>query len=1061
MHRRSSPMVHRGLCAVHCRFQPPDWLELAHVMGRSYEDQLSGTSGPIHQEEDRTAQERLKKQEDIRIRRIHGDGDASNGADPISDDPIETSYEDIPMEKPVESSHPTDTVQHSRDHSAEDADVNILQIFKRETTEDGDVGNTIVTHTEDSSQLNHEDTAEDTPISEPRDQLVSERKATAQNKNRATVGETPVICESFTTSRQNIYTVLNKKDTQPKSSVEHQHDSVFFTEAVTEDEGILNLDHIVLPDEMIVELKKSLRLRFFEHLEGWFDETVSNSHSIVLAKKEELKSELDLRCHLHQPRGQRIKMDIHNVRAAELRLHSKRVDRHCEGVNEALGNLKEESVLLIEKMKNDTQNFRGKISDMENTFLNTRKSDKLVTLSNSLPSILDNHTSRVQMAMRNYRQHVEEMLGKLCDTNSEFIKSFRLFSEGGNFSPDEIEILRKRLHNASASIASFEGSIMVDLEGLESQCLEQATEVVKKFEDKFQYITTDMIFLENIQQLLTNLQVKIKALVATSNSQSQQINSHLEQLQMKTDACAYPNIDKELVSSQELYAFMKTVMEEVIKRSRYLSCLLDPNSILQEPPLQGPIATASRADVTSRKDEKPTFGTPDSLLNPSRIGKLALDDAAVGVIKDIMKNQRKYAEIHQAQEEGNAGQSTGAVSNHSPPIAPHPPLPPSSGNKKKAGSTERENVPVKFTSPSLRKLVKPTRFDKKYQVFGTKKEESDNFKGLLTSILWESNDQLLYLAEEFYKKKERRPITRPDLLQETFEDCADTLVIKLQSYEKQALEYHNNCVLELREQLEQLEKLMSHVPPLTIRSLREEHFIFMQNSIDSTRQLFVKEIKQGNQTKKEMKNLLRPSLGHPDNWHSLEQICQQEEKRQMEEKIGIDRHTQHLKEFVLESIQHFITSLASLAEHTLLELDEALTVDDVLPAKTEVPKEKLSTLIRRKQAGRPLEDKECHNLIERGCRVWPGISLKDSANTKIGDATGSLATASVTTAKTTSSHISTVAARDAAYMKFLQDAELILTGIEEERTQQHEAAQRWEEWWSQSVLKIKELYSTN
>ncbi|XP_073496702.1 coiled-coil domain-containing protein 180 [Phyllobates terribilis] len=981
--------------------------------------------------------------------------------DPISSSPAATPDDSDPTEEPIESSHPADTADHSQDHSSEDGGAHILQPPSTETAEDGDGGNTSAERVEDLSKLHHENTMADTPGFEPQLQRDTERTYAAQKENLSLAEQTPAISETFTTSRQNTYTVLRKKDMKPGSSMGYLQGNVFFTEAVTEDESPLNLDYVVLPDETIADLRRRLCLGFFDHLEGWYDETVSSSHSIVLAKKEELKSELDLRCHLHQPRSQRVKMDVHNVRAAELRLHVERVDRHCEGVKQALSNLREESIVLIEQMKKETQSFRSKISGMHNTFLKARKSDKLVALSNSLPSILDSHVSGVQTAMRNYRQHVEEMLGKLCDTNSDFIKSFRLFSEGGNFSPDEVEMLRKRLHKASATIATFEGSIMVDLEGLESQCLEQATEIVKKSEDKFLGITTDMIFLENIQKLLTNLQVKIKALVADSNSQSQQINSQLEQLRTKTDACTHPNIDKEVVSSDNLYAFMKTVMEEVIERSRYLSCLLDPNPVLQESPLQGPIATASRADVASRQEGRITFGTPDSLLNPSRIGKLALDDAAVGVIRSIMKTQRMYGEAEQEQDNGNPWQSTAAGSHLHPPVAPHPPLRPSSGNKNKTGSADGESVQVKFSSPSLRKLVKPTRFDKKYQVFGENKEESENFMGVLTSILWESNDHLLYLAEEFYKKKERRPIAWPDLLQETFEDCADTLVAKLQSYEKQALEYHNNCVLELREQLERLEKWMSHVPPLVIRSLREENFSFMQNSTDDTRLLFMKEINQGNQTKEDLKNLLRPSLGHPDNLQTLQQICQQEERRQREEQERIQLNAKHLKECVLESIQHFVTSLAAVAERMLLELDEALTVDDVLPAKTEIPKEKLSTLIRRKQTGRPLEDTEYRPLIERGSRVWPGISLKDSANTKITNNNGSPETASVTTAKTTLGHISTVEARDAAYQKFLQDAESALTDIEEERTQQHRAAQRWEQWWSQSVRKIKELYPAN
>ncbi|XP_075041450.1 coiled-coil domain-containing protein 180 isoform X4 [Mixophyes fleayi] len=863
----------------------------------------------------------------------------------------------------------------------------------------------------------------------------------------------PVLLERFTTSKGNTYTVLlDSKQLKSKPSMESQSatDTVFITEAVVDDESPLNLDVMVLPEELTADLKKKVCLGFYEHLESWFDDTVSNSRAIVLAKEEKLKSELDLSYHLHEPRSRRIETDIHNVRAAELLLHSDRVDRHCEGIKQALNDLKEESASLINEMKTETDNFRSKIRAMESTFLNTNKSEKLVALNDSLPSILDSHVSGVQTAMRSYRQHVEEMLGKLCDTNSDFIKSFRLFSEGGNFSPAEIEVLRKRLHMASTTITLFEGSIMVDLEGLESRCLEQATEVVKKFEDRFLSLTLDKIFLENIQKLLTNLQVKMKALVVTSNSQSQQINCYLEQLQVKTDACACPNMDKEAVTSEDLYAFVKTVMEEVDKRSQYLSCLLEPGPTLSEAPLQGPIATASRADVTSQQENKVSFGSPDNLLSPSRIGKLVLDDAAVSVIKNIMKTQQANGASHQEHEVGKAEQTTVtvSVSNQSLPIVPRPPTQPSSGNK------------------HMRKLVKPTRLDKKYQIFGEKKEESDNFKGILTSILWESNDNLLYLAEEFYKKKERRPIGRPDLLQETFEDCADMLVLKLQSYEEQALEYYNNCLLEFREQLEQVEVLIREVPPLLIETQRREHLEAMQTNIQQARELFTKDLDKWEKTKEELRNLLRPSLGHPDNAQVLENICQQEERRQREETEGIDRNARHLQDCVSESIRRFTASLASLTENMLLKLDEVLTMDDVLPAndcnypaETEIPKQKLSSLIRRRHAGRPLEDSEHQSLIERGSRVWPGISLKDSAEAKGEDTTGCLATASITTAKTTLSHVSTLEARDGAYTKFLQDTEMTLTRIREERTQQHLAAERWEEWWSQSVLKIKELYT--
>ncbi|XP_063792351.1 coiled-coil domain-containing protein 180 isoform X2 [Pseudophryne corroboree] len=985
--------------------------------------------------------------QDLPIKLEDSDGKDTISSESISQEPTNVPVRDGLTSRSAESSQVIDNnTGLSQDPTAVNIAANLLQSPEIETTGNIDGGNTVEEPLQQSPDLNHVD-CENNEMFESQRLEVPESRASVQYVIRSPVEESPMdpfILESFTTSKGNTYTVLlDSKTLSSKSSLEDEStaDNVFFTETVVEDESPWNLNVMVVSEELIAELKKRLRLGFYEHLESWFEETVSNSKTVVLAKKEKLKSELDLRYHLHEPRSQRIEMDIHNVRAAELLLHSERVDCHCEGVKQALNNLKEESASLITKMKTETDNFRRKISAMESTFLNTNKSEKLVTLCSSLPSILDSHVSGVQTAMRSYRQHVEEMLGKLCDTNSDFIKSFRLFSEGGNFSPAEIENIRKRLHKASATITSFEGSIMVDLEGLESQCLEQATEVVKKYEDRFLSLTADAIFLENIQKLLTNLQVKLKALVVTSNSQSQQINCYLEQLRMKTDACAYPNMDKEAVTSEELYVFVQTVMEDTRKRGHYLSCLLEPCPVLSEAPLQGPIATASRADAPLLQENKVTFGTPDNLLSPSRTGKLVLDDAAVIVIKNIMKAQQAYGESHQEPEDGSPQQPPAAVSDQSLPIVPRPPSEPSSGNK------------------HVRKLVKPCRMDKKYLVFGEKKVESDHFKGILTSVLWESSDHLLYLAEEFYKKKERRSIGRPDLLQETFEDCADTLVLKLQSYEKQALDYYNNCLLEFREQLEQLEGLMSDVPPLVIEAQRRQYLDTMHASIQQSQLLFRKDLAEWEVEKEEMRNLLRPSLGHPDNRRALDEICQQEERRQREETEGIDRNAKHLQGCILESTQRFTAALASLTENMLLDLDETLTVDDVIPAKTEIPKPKLSTLIRRKQAGLPLEDTERLSLVVRGSRVWPGISLKGSADNESREPSGCLATASVTTAKTTLGHVSTLEARDIAYTKYLQDSGMALTSVREERTQQQLVAQRWKEWWSQSVLKIKELYS--
>ena len=56
----------------------------------------------------------------------------------------------------------------------------------------------------------------------------------------------------------------------------------------------------------------------------------------------------------------------------------------------------------------------------------------------------------------------------------------------------------------------------------------------------------DLIFMEKIARWLTNTQVKIKAEVANSNSQAQQLAQHLSDLDRRIDACERPNLDKEV-----------------------------------------------------------------------------------------------------------------------------------------------------------------------------------------------------------------------------------------------------------------------------------------------------------------------------------------------------------------------------------------------------------------------------------------------------------------------------------------------------------------------------------
>lgn len=55
--------------------------------------------------------------------------------------------------------------------------------------------------------------------------------------------------------------------------------------------------------------------------------------------------------------------------------------------------------------------------------------------------------------------------------------AFRLFSEVGNFSSEEVKFFSKCLQKESKEIDSFESSVKTDVEQIKSSCLEQVCRI--------------------------------------------------------------------------------------------------------------------------------------------------------------------------------------------------------------------------------------------------------------------------------------------------------------------------------------------------------------------------------------------------------------------------------------------------------------------------------------------------------------------------------------------------------------------------------------------------------
>ncbi|KAK0136776.1 Coiled-coil domain-containing protein 180 [Merluccius polli] len=389
---------------------------------------------------------------------------------------------------------------------------------------------------------------------------------------------------------------------------------------------------ILFPTEMLTQILTQMRVLFFDHLEQHFYDVLSSSVAMVASRKEALGSEQELRLQLQKLRPQRIEMDIHNMRSAELHLHMECVSFQCAAVLQVLDSCRSDMSDLQTSTSSSNLNFITRVSKMEEIFHTATTSRTLEGFSSTLQAHLGQHIQEIQSSQRAFRRSVQQRLEQVRDSNTKLVTSFRMFGEGGNFSPKEVEQLLKLLDKTSRRMDAWEDSLRADMETLESASLDQVKELVDRLEDKLSILLVEMRFSEKTQNVLANVQVQIKAEAAHSNQQKKLISSQIEDLRRNTETAE--------VSKEKVLTCLSSLCEELKTRYKYLDCTVPPSSVSPVPqhPLQGSFAVAARP--RSKHTRQPTRPTGDLPLAAAGVGGASSDDITMDVAKGLNKLKR-------------------------------------------------------------------------------------------------------------------------------------------------------------------------------------------------------------------------------------------------------------------------------------------------------------------------------------------------------------------------------------------------------------------------------------
>ncbi|OXB69070.1 hypothetical protein ASZ78_009546 [Callipepla squamata] len=193
------------------------------------------------------------------------------------------------------------------------------------------------------------------------------------NNGKVEISELAV--ETFSTSSGNTYTVLRAEESGKPDVLE-----TCLTNYDEKEPFPMHLEHGLIRATVFEELKKRIRLCFFEHLEKWFAESLSNSWATVGTWKEELSSELQQHLLWCEQMQENIETNIYSVRAAELLLHEECLECHCNVVGEALKRERAEFLRFCHQQNASIQNLDSWIRDKESEFLRAPVAARLVCL---------------------------------------------------------------------------------------------------------------------------------------------------------------------------------------------------------------------------------------------------------------------------------------------------------------------------------------------------------------------------------------------------------------------------------------------------------------------------------------------------------------------------------------------------------------------------------------------------------------------------------------------------------------------------------------------------------
>jgi hypothetical protein len=353
----------------------------------------------------------------------------------------------------------------------------------------------------------------------------------------------------------------------------------------TDENGVPCLEALDIPETLLISTLSALRDEIFNQLEDRNRARLDMASALRLERQTEFTTELEERLRKHWPRRGRTDVMSYQPREGELTTHKQRYERHVRNLLLKNTATAKEFEDLAKSAEGEIEKYLENQEGLENAL---ERQNNLAALQGVFKKGKDMRAEFKTATMergKGMTYYAEDEPGRLLATNPEFIKTCKLFEDGGDYNVVEVQQAEEALKAAAAVVEAAIITRKARIESIRNRERE-ALQSFSKFAACFEQCQQDLSMRDGLGQKYggprRNAQERLRSEFSRSDIQGENLDKSLDELSQLCNESPGSLADGDDTHlSVRIKRSLNNIRQAIIARAIYLNFVGEGKTLVQ------------------------------------------------------------------------------------------------------------------------------------------------------------------------------------------------------------------------------------------------------------------------------------------------------------------------------------------------------------------------------------------------------------------------------------------------------------------------------------------------